>query len=199
MPARGRKPKPKDEIRDQIIALSKDIFAKYGFQKTNINDIAIAGGKGKSTLYYYFSSKEDIFKAVIELELNDLRQSIIEEVNIAIDPQSKIKAYILTRINFLSSHKNLYSVIREQSLSHFSYAESIRQKFDLMEVELLTAILKDGVKGRYFKINEPGFAASGLIAALRGIQLQLISPNRKAGFEQTLDSLLEILLFGLIK
>jgi AcrR family transcriptional regulator len=199
MPARGRKPKPKDEIRDQIIELSRDIFAKYGYQKTNINDIAIAGGKGKSTLYYYFSSKEEIFKAVIELELNDLRQNITDAVNTAVDPQSKIKAYILTRINFLSLHKNLYTAIREQSMSRFSYAVSIRQKFDLMEVELLTAILNDGVKEGFFKINEPEFAATGLIAALRGVQLQLHATTKENGFEQTLDNLLQILLFGLIK
>ena len=199
MPLRGRKPKPKDEMRDKLIELSRDIFTKYGYQQTNINDIAIAAGMGKSTLYYYFSGKEAIFKSVIESELQELRNSIIEEVKKAIEPQSKIKAYILTRISFLSLHKNLYTAIREQSLSSFSYAESIRQMFDVMEVQQLTAILNDGVKDGYFKINEPEFAATGLIAALRGVQLKLLTAPKKAGFEQTLDSLLGILLYGLIK
>jgi len=199
MPTRGRKPKPKDEIRDQIIELARNIFSKYGFQKSNINDIALAGGKGKSTLYYYFDSKEDIFKAVVESELNDFRNNIINEVNLAVDPQSKIKAYILTRINFLSHYKNLYATIREQSMSRFSYTENIRQKFDNMEVELLTSILKNGVKDGYFKINEPEFAASGLIAALSGVQLQLVTSTQKNGFDPTLDNLIEILLFGLIR
>jgi AcrR family transcriptional regulator len=199
MPVRGRKPKPKDEIRNKLVGFARDIFGKYGFHKTNINDIAIAGGTGKSTLYYYFSSKEDIFKAVIESELVDLRENIIDEVNLAKDPQSKIKAYVLTRINFLSRYKNLYATIREQSKSRFSFTESIRQKFDLMEVQLLTKILNDGVRGGQFKIKEPEFAASGFIGALRGVQFYLLSPIRKTGFDKTLDSLLEILLFGLVK
>jgi len=199
MSIRGRKPKPKDEIRDKLVGLARDIFAKYGFHKTNINDIALAGGRGKSTLYYYFTSKEDIFKAVIESELVDLRENIIDEVNHAKDPQSKIKAYVLTRINFLSRYKNLYAAIREQSISRFSYGESIRQKFDLMEVQLLTNILTDGVKKGHFKIKEPEFAATGFIGALRGVQFHLLSPLKKKGFDKTLDSLLEILLFGLVK
>ena len=199
MSTRGRKPKPKGEIRDKLVALARDIFGKYGFHKTNINDIALAGGRGKSTLYYYFTSKEDIFKAVIESELVDLREDIIDEVNLAKDPQSKIKAYVMTRINFLSRYKNLYAAIREQSLSRFSYGESIRQKFDLMETQLLTKILNDGVSGGYFKIKEPEFAATGFIGALRGVQFHLLSPTKKKGFDKTLDSLLEILLFGLIK
>jgi AcrR family transcriptional regulator len=199
MSVRGRKPKPKDEIRDKLIGLARDIFAKYGFHKTNINDIALAGGRGKSTLYYYFTSKEDIFKAVIESELVDLRENIINEVNLAKNPQSKIRAYVLSRINFLSRYKNLYAAIREQSLSRFSYGESIRQKFDLMEIQLLTNILIDGVKKGHFKIKEPEFAATGFIGALRGVQFHLLSPVRKKGFDKTLDSLLEILLFGLVK
>lgn len=199
MSVRGRKPKPKDEIRDKLVGLARDIFAKYGFHKTNINDIALAGGRGKSTLYYYFTSKEDIFKAVIESELVDLRENIINEVNLAKNPQNKIRAYVLSRINFLSRYKNLYAAIREQSLSRFSYGESIRQKFDLMEVQLLTNILIDGVKKGHFKIKEPEFAATGFIGALRGVQFHLLSPVKKKGFDKTLDSLLEILLFGLIK
>ncbi|MDP4291094.1 MAG: TetR/AcrR family transcriptional regulator [Bacteroidota bacterium] len=199
MSVRGRKPKPKDEIRDKLVRFARDIFAKYGFHKTNINDIALAGGRGKSTLYYYFSSKEDIYKAVIESELVDLREDLIDEVNLAKDPQSKIKAYVLSRINFLSRYKNLYAAIREQSKSRFSFTESIRQKFDLMEVQLVTNILNDGVKKGYFKIKEPEFAATGFIGALQGVQFQLLSPIKKIGFEKTLDSLLEILLFGLIK
>jgi len=199
MPLKGRKPKSKDEIRNNFVALAREIFAKYGFSKTNINDIALAGGRGKSTLYYYFTNKEDIFKAVIESELVDLRENIIQEVKLAKDPQSKIKAYVLTRINFLTRYKNLYAAIRESSKSRFSYGENIRQKFDLMEVQLLTNILIDGVKKGIFKIKEPEFAATGFIGALRGVQFHLLSPDKKKGFDKTLDSLLEILLFGLIK
>lgn len=199
MPAKGRRPKPKDETREVLIKHARNIFTKNGFQKSNIDDIALLGGKGKSTIYYYFNSKEDIYKAVVESELNDLRNNIIDEVNLATDPLNKIKAYILTRINFLSNYKNLCNTIREHSVSRFSYTENIRQKFDSMEVEILTSILKDGVKDGYFKINEPGFVATGLIAALCGVQLQLFTTTKKSGFDLTLDNLLEILLFGLIK
>jgi AcrR family transcriptional regulator len=199
MSIRGRRPKPKDEIRDSLVGHARAVFAKYGFHKTNINDIALAGGRGKSTLYYYFTSKEEIFQAVIESELTDLRGNILDEVNLAKDPQSKIKAYVLTRINFLSRYKNLCTAIREHSFSRFAFGESIRQKFELMEVQLLTTILNDGIRGGYFKVKEPEFAATGFIGALRGVQSYLLFPTKKKGFDKTLDSLLEILLFGLIK
>ena len=59
-----------DEVRDKIIKIAALIFSKYGFSKTTVDEIAKAARKGKSTIYYYFKSKEDIFQAVVEKEAN---------------------------------------------------------------------------------------------------------------------------------
>ena len=45
------------------------IFAKNGVDDTTMNDIAVASKKGRRTLYTYFKSKEDIYIAVVESEL----------------------------------------------------------------------------------------------------------------------------------
>ena len=55
----------KDLNRENILKIARDIFSKYGFKKTTLDDIANAVRKGKSSLYYYFESKEDLFQAVI--------------------------------------------------------------------------------------------------------------------------------------
>ena len=62
----------KDEIIIQaIIDAAKKLIQQYGLNKTTMEDIAKAAGKGKSTLYYYFKSKEDIFDEVIKQEMDD--------------------------------------------------------------------------------------------------------------------------------
>ena len=55
----------KDTVREEILTVAQDIFSRYGYKKTTLDDIAQAIRKGKSSLYYYFSSKEDLFQAVI--------------------------------------------------------------------------------------------------------------------------------------
>ncbi len=192
--------KTRIETREDLVEICRDIFTKYGYHKTTIDDISLAVGKGKSTLYYYFTGKDDIYKAVIELELSELKKRLLTEVNKTNDPQSKIKAYILTRIDTISDYKVLYSAVKEQSKSRFAESDNnIHQKFKAQEIQILTEILEQGVKEGYFTIQEPEFAAIGLIAAIRGIEMKLFSDTKKPGFDQTLGNLIEIVLYGVIK
>ena len=57
-----------DKKRYEIVEIAKDIFARFGFKKTTVEEIAKAARKTKSSLYYYFNNKEEIFQAVIEHE-----------------------------------------------------------------------------------------------------------------------------------
>ena len=52
-----------DQVRDEILRAAMELFTKYGIDKTTMENIAEAAGKGKSTLYYYFKTKEDVFSA----------------------------------------------------------------------------------------------------------------------------------------
>ena len=62
--------------RRHIIDVARQLFAKRGLANTTINDIAIASGKGRRTLYTYFVNKEDIYSAVIESELERLSDKL---------------------------------------------------------------------------------------------------------------------------
>jgi AcrR family transcriptional regulator len=191
--------KTRKETREDLVDICRDVFTKYGYHKTTIDDVSLAVGKGKSTLYYYFTGKDEMYKAVIELELAELKKRLLTEVNKNHDPQSKIKAYILTRMETISNYKVLYLAVREQSKSRFAEDDNIHQIFKKQEVQILTEILESGINEGFFTIQEPEFAAIGLIAAIRGIEIKLFSNIKKPGFDQTLDNLIEIVLYGVIK
>lgn len=65
----------KDQVRNNIIRAAGTIFSKFGFRKTTMDEIARAAGKGKSSIYYYFSSKEEIFEAVVVKEARTLKKN----------------------------------------------------------------------------------------------------------------------------
>ncbi|RLD78380.1 MAG: TetR/AcrR family transcriptional regulator, partial [Bacteroidetes bacterium] len=69
-----------DDIKENILDVAQSIFRKYGFKKTTMDEIAKAARKGKSTLYYYFKSKEEIFAAVIEKEGNYMQNELMRIV-----------------------------------------------------------------------------------------------------------------------
>ena len=55
-----------DDRRDSILAAAIGVFARYGFKKTSVEDIARAADISKQGLYLHFASKEDIFVACLK-------------------------------------------------------------------------------------------------------------------------------------
>ena len=66
------------KTREVLVDVARQLFARMGFQNTTMNDIAQASQKGRRTLYTYFKSKDDVFDAVVEAELDKLVDSLLE-------------------------------------------------------------------------------------------------------------------------
>ena len=63
-------------MRENIVSAATEVFSRYGFKKTSMEDIARALRMGKSSIYYYFKGKEEIFQAVVDREANLLRVKV---------------------------------------------------------------------------------------------------------------------------
>lgn len=57
---------PEPNRRQEIVDVAAGLFARYGFRKTSMDDIARAAKLSRQGLYLYFSNKEEVFKAVVE-------------------------------------------------------------------------------------------------------------------------------------
>jgi AcrR family transcriptional regulator len=64
------------ELKQKIILSAIENFAKKGFDRTRMEDIATAAGLAKGTLYLYFKNKEDLFYALCEHNLEELRNQL---------------------------------------------------------------------------------------------------------------------------
>ena len=64
------------ELKEKIIQSAIENFAQNGFDRTRMEDIATAAGLAKGTLYLYFKSKEDLFYAICEHNLEELRNQL---------------------------------------------------------------------------------------------------------------------------
>jgi len=69
-------PRDKTELREKIMQSAMENFAKDGFDRTRMEDIATAAGLAKGTLYLYFKNKEDLFYAICDHNLEELRNQL---------------------------------------------------------------------------------------------------------------------------
>ena len=84
--------------RAQLVDVARQLFAKKGVEETTMNDIAVASKKGRRTLYTYFKSKDQIYLAVVESELEVLSTKMEQAAERHTAPDDKIMELIMTHL-----------------------------------------------------------------------------------------------------
>lgn len=190
----------KSEVRAQIVEVARKIFTRYGFRKTTMEEIASASSKGKSSIYYYFPSKEDIFRAVVEKEANELKVELGKTIHAGSPPIEKLKAYILFRLHHVRTLGNFYAALNEESLSHMDFIMEIRKKFDREELQVVKGILEEGMEEGTFQINSSEIGAIAISTMMKGLELPLLlSADHKRDRGEILDDLIRVLFYGILK
>ena len=129
----------KEEVRTHIVGIARRIFSRCGFRKTTMEEIASASQMGKSSVYYYFKSKEDIFRAVVEFEAIMLKERLNRVISKNSLPSERLKAYILFRLHHVKTLENFYAALNEESLSHMCFD---KPSFKLIRLPLIKMLSK---------------------------------------------------------
>ncbi|GGK72578.1 TetR/AcrR family transcriptional regulator [Rufibacter glacialis] len=191
----------KDEmIKAEVLAQAQKLFRHYGLTKTTMEDIAKAAGKGKSTLYYYYKSKEEIYKEVVMGEMNETFSFLKEAVEAAETAEDKLRAYSLTKFRVLQEKVNLYTVICGDIESNFQLMMELHKNYESQELQLVKAILDLGQERGEF----PGIInantdqlAFTMVCAGRGLQMGLVFNNNFVDLDSRIDLMSRILMYGL--
>jgi len=188
----------KDDIRDQIVDTSRGIFTRFGFRKTTMDEIAKAMRKGKSSIYYYFTSKEEIFKAVVEKESQTLKDELINAINRTNDPREQLRNYVLTRMKVMKGVANFYDALKNEYLNHLDFVNKVREKYDKQEIKIVSGILEEGTKRKIFRIEDTELAAIAIVTALKGLEIPLLWTKANKNPEKRTDQLLSVLFNGIL-
>jgi len=189
----------KDLNRENILKIAREIFSKYGFKKTTLDDIANAVRKGKSSLYYYFESKEDLFQAVILKEVNILAHELEIVINRNTDPVDKLRDYILTKLTTFRGLANFYHAI-ENDVTAVGFINDIKRRYEQDEIRMIKRILIEGVRKNEFEIYDFNLAAIGITTAIKGLEMPLSAGTYgNVNLENSVDIILKIICYGIMK
>jgi len=189
----------RDANRETILKIAQDIFSKYGYKKTTLDDIANAVRKGKSSLYYYFDSKDALFQAVIQKEVNILRKELEIVINRNTDPVSKLRDYMLTKLTTFRGLANFYHAL-ENDVTAIEFIEDIKLRHEQEEIRMIKRILIEGVRKNEFEVYDFTLAATGITTAIKGLEMPLSAGDYStANLEKSVDSILKIICYGVMK
>jgi AcrR family transcriptional regulator len=188
-----------EEARTKIIDIARSIFTHFGFKKTTMEEIALATRKGKSSIYYYFNSKEEIFKAVVEKEAEELKEELYKKIADIEDPIERLKVYILVRMRKLNKLTNFYTALKSDYLSHLEFIEQIRKSYDIDEVRIVAGIIQEGIERGKFSVDDPHLSAVAIVTAMKGLEVPLFINKEHGNFEARLNNLVNFLFYGIVK
>ena len=162
------------KTRAKLVDIARQLFAKNGVNETTMNDIAVASQKGRRTLYTYFKSKEEIYMAVVESELEMLSVALEKVASEKISPDLKILKMIETHLDTIKLIVRRNGTLRASFFRDIWRVERVRRKFNLHEINLFRQTLIEGKEQGLFDVDNVDILADILHYCIKGIEVPYI-------------------------
>lgn len=162
------------KTRQKLIDIARQLFAKRGVANTTMNDIAVASGKGRRTLYTYFNSKEEVYSAVIESELERLSDKLDEVAAMKMRPLDKVIELIYTHLSMIRETVVRNGNLRAEFFRNIWMVEKVRKKFDDYEIGLFCKVYQDGKADGEFDIDDVNLVADITHYCIKGLEVPFI-------------------------
>ena len=162
------------KTRAKLVDVARQLFAKNGVDNTTMNDIAVASLKGRRTLYTYFKSKEEIYLAVVESELEMLSDALENVASEKIAPDVKILKLIETHLDSIKMIVLRNGSLRASFFRDIWRVERVRRNFDMREIVLFKHILREGKEQNLFEVDNVDVLADILHYCIKGIEVPYV-------------------------
>ena len=190
-----------DLLREEAIQAAQKLFQQYGFQKTTMEDIARAMGRGKSTLYCYYKSKDELFDAVVVSEMEEVFWKTQEAVEAFVSAEEKLRSYFSVFFKEMKGRINLYRIVRgELANDSLSIEKKLAEKFNTKEVSSVHKILQLGIEQKEFNPEfkeDIELLAYTIVSALRSTVLRFIVEDKFPHWEDRLSIISGMVIKGL--
>ncbi len=173
MGLRERRAREKEARRRQIIDAARSLLFEKGLQATSINQIAKRAELAVGTIYFYYSSKEELF-AELQEEGLELLMEKIQQASLAVgDPKERLRSMAMAYYDFSLEHKDYFDIINyflssPKVLLSADFKQRVDQRMEKILVFINATFAKGMEKGT---LGEQAQESHGvlLLAAFHGL------------------------------
>ena len=205
------------KTKAKLVDVARQLFAKMGVENTTMNDIALASKKGRRTPVSYThltlpsnssaasdvykrQSKEEIYMAVVESELDILSDIMKRVVEKDISPDQKIIEMIYTRLDAVKEVVYRNGTLRATFFRDIWRVEKVRKRFDAKEIQLFKDVLREGVEKGVFQVDDIDMTAELVHYSVKGIEVPYIRGHIGAKLtDETRGQYVENIVFGALR
>ncbi len=188
-----------DPLPQQILETASGLYLKYGLKKVTMDDISKAIGKSRTTIYYYYKNREEVFQAV----LDNLIKEVIAEINFKMSEkisfEEKIHAFCISKVKTSEERSSFFRAIEagmdaEERSKHITEAHN-----RMMEAEkkLLLKVFSASINTNEIptiSVTEQETIIFILQSSIRGIRRELGLKNNFESLNKTVDTLTSMVI-----
>jgi TetR/AcrR family transcriptional regulator len=148
----------------RIVAAAEKIFAEQGLEGARTDAIARSARVNKALLYYYFRSKEDLYRFTLETLFGQMRAGVAVAMGQSAAPRDRLVSYVNGFFDFAASHPNYPRLVQREVIGRGQSLHWIVQVYFGPLYRRLTATIRSGIARGEFRRVDPQHTALTLIA-----------------------------------
>jgi len=167
-----------NKTKRKIFEASMKLFAEKGYEATSVEEITSLVGVAKGTLYYHFSSKEEIFNFLAEEGMKLLYNSTKIKIDKADSYFNKIKAIIIVELKVMYKYEDFITIL----LTHIWGKEPINnyfRKYIYDYISLIEETINEGILKKSFKKCNTRLASATIFGLMCPLEIYKIENDFK--------------------
>jgi TetR/AcrR family fatty acid metabolism transcriptional regulator len=151
----------------RIIDAAAKVFARKGFYKAKVSEIAQEAGIADGTIYIYFDHKDDILISLFEEKMKEVLDNMRKEISVESDPLKKIEKFALVHLKLIKDNKDMAEIIQVELRQSSKFMKNYRNPRFFEYLDLIGDIIREGKqKGAVREDILPGIAKRAFFGAL---------------------------------
>jgi AcrR family transcriptional regulator len=183
------------ERRQQLMDEAARLFAERGYHPTAVADVVESLGVGKGVFYWYFASKEDLFKEILVSAQYDLRKRQQAAIGDEADPVRRIELGLRASLEWFRHNRHLFNLFQFAATEE-RFAPVVRQNEDVA-VGDVSRHLKDAMAEGRITDQDPAVLAHALIGVSRHLARKYLY-EADVPVEQVAEVAVSFSLYGLL-
>jgi len=186
-----------DQLSQQILETASGLYLKYGLKKVTMDDISKAVGKSRTSIYYYYKNREEVFQAVLDNLIKEVITEIDDRMNARKSFEEKIHEFCMVKVKTSQERASFFRAIEagmdaEEKSKHITDAHNrmMEAEKNLLLKVFSTSIHKNEIPK--VSIKEQETVIFILLSSIRGIRREMVLKNNfddLAGTVKTLTSM----------
>jgi AcrR family transcriptional regulator len=182
--------------RQELVELAARLFATQGYHPTSVADVVEGVGVGKGVFYWYFASKEELFRQILADAQRDLRRAQRQAVADEPDPVRRIAGGIRATVTWLEANRHLF-VLLEFARTEERFAPLIRQGEEQAVADALPHV-KAGIDAGLIRREDPLVVAHAILGVTDHLARVLVLEQGR-GAEEVAEQAVAFCLGGILE